>query len=85
MLRAMRGRGCPSCSDTGFRGRIAVYEIMPMTDELKEFVLNGASAFEVKREAIRGGMTTLRSSALAQLQAGVTTLAEVFRVSPADA
>ena len=84
-MRAMRGRGCPACSQTGFRGRIAVYEIMPMTDELKEFVLNGASAFEVKREAVRGGMTTLRCSALEQLQAGVTTLAEVFRVSPADA
>ena len=83
--RAMRGRGCPTCSQTGFRGRIAVYEIMPMTDELKEFVLNGASALEVKREAIRCGMTTLRRSALGKMLAGVTTLAEVFRVSPADA
>ena len=81
---AMQGRGCSACSETGFRGRIAVYEVMPMTDELKEFVLNGASALEIKREAIRQGMTTLRQSVLAKMLAGVTTLGEVYRVSSAD-
>ena len=81
---AMQGRGCSACSDTGFRGRVAVYEVMPMTDELKEFVLNGASALEIKREAIRQGMTTLRQSVLGKMLAGVTTLGEVYRVSSAD-
>ena len=81
---AMQGRGCSACSETGFRGRVAVYEVMPMTDELKEFVLNGASALEIKREAIRQGMTTLRQSVLGKMLAGVTTLGEVYRVSSAD-
>ncbi len=80
-----RGSGCASCSDTGFKGRIAVYEVMVMTEELKEFVLNGASATEIKREAIRGGMVTLRRSALNMLHEQSITLSEVFRVSTSDA
>ncbi len=83
-LTPIRGRGCRTCSDTGFKGRIAVYEVMELTDELKEFVLNGASALELKREAIRLGMTTLRRSALNKLMEGVTTLGEVLRVSTSD-
>jgi type IV pilus assembly protein PilB len=79
-----KGRGCRNCSETGFKGRIAVYEVMELTEELKEFVLNGASAMELKREAIRGGMTTLRRSALNKLLEGTTTLSEVLRVSAAD-
>ncbi|MFT5695059.1 MAG: type IV pilus assembly protein PilB [Myxococcota bacterium] len=80
-----RGTGCGSCSDTGFRGRIACYEVMVMTEELKEFVLNGASSTEIKREAIRGGMVTLRRSSLNMLQDQSITLSEVFRVSTSDA
>ncbi|MED5262720.1 MAG: type IV-A pilus assembly ATPase PilB [Myxococcota bacterium] len=79
-----RGTGCPACSETGFKGRIALYEVMPLTDDLKEFVLNGASALELKQEAIRGGMVTLRRSALNKLLDGVTTVSEVYRVSAAD-
>ncbi len=80
----VRGRGCRNCSETGFKGRIALYEVMELREELKEFVLNGASALELKREAIRLGMQTLRKSALAKLADGTTTLSEVFRVSAAD-
>jgi type IV pilus assembly protein PilB len=80
----VKGTGCSNCSDTGFSGRIAVYEVMAMTDTLREFVLNGASAMEIKREAIRGGMKSLRRSALNKLLEGVTTLGEVYRVSAAD-
>jgi type IV pilus assembly protein PilB len=80
----MHGRGCRTCSETGFKGRIAVYEVMVMGEELKEFVLNGASATELKREAIRLGMSTLRRSVLNLLMGGATTLSEVFRVSSAD-
>jgi type IV pilus assembly protein PilB len=79
-----RGRGCRNCSETGYKGRIAVYEVMELSEELKEFVLNGASSMELKREAIRGGMMTLRRSALNKLVEGVTTLSEVLRVSSAD-
>jgi type IV pilus assembly protein PilB len=79
------GRGCGNCSDTGYKGRIAVYEVMVMTDTLREFVLNGASAAEIKREAIRGGMATLRRSSLNKVLEGVTTIAEVYRVSSSDA
>jgi type IV pilus assembly protein PilB len=79
-----KGRGCRNCAETGYRGRIALYEVMQLKDELKEFVLNGASALELKREAIRLGMKTLRASALSKLAEGTTTLAEVVRVSAAD-
>jgi type IV pilus assembly protein PilB len=81
---AVRGRGCRTCSETGFKGRIALYEVMELREELKEFVLNGASALELKREAIRLGMQTLRKSVLAKVADGTTTLSEVFRVSAAD-
>ncbi len=78
------GQGCRNCSDTGFRGRVAVYEVMPMHEELKEFVLNGASALDLKREAIRLGMKSLRQSAFEKLAEGITTFSEVLRVSAAD-
>ena len=80
----VKGQGCRNCSDTGFRGRMAVYEVMPMHEELKEFVLNGASALDLKREAIRLGMKSLRQSAFEKLTEGITTLSEVLRVSAAD-
>jgi type IV pilus assembly protein PilB len=80
----VRGRGCRNCAETGYRGRVAIYEVMELGEELKEFVLNGASAAELKREAIRLGMLTLRRSALNKLMEGMTTLAEACRVSAAD-
>jgi type IV pilus assembly protein PilB len=80
----VKGRGCRTCSETGFKGRVALYEVMELGEELKEFVLNGASAIELKREAIRLGMQTLRQSALKKLSEGTTTLSEVLRVSAAD-
>jgi type IV pilus assembly protein PilB len=78
------GRGCRNCSETGFRGRIAIYEVMELKEELKDFVLNGASALELKREAVRLGMKTLRQSALSKLAEGETSFGEVFRISAAD-
>jgi type IV pilus assembly protein PilB len=80
----VKGQGCKNCSDTGFRGRLAIYEVMPMHEELKEFVLNGASALDLKREAIRLGMKSLRQSAFEKLSEEITTLSEVLRVSAAD-
>lgn len=77
-------RGCDKCANTGYKGRIALYEVMPMKEELREFVLNGASAVEIKREAIRLGMQTLRMSGLQRLKEGVTSIEEVLRVTAAD-
>ena len=78
------GTGCPKCSGTGYKGRIALYECMAMTDTLKEFVLNGASAAEIKREAIKQGMASLRASGIKALKGGITTVEEVLRVTAAD-
>jgi type IV pilus assembly protein PilB len=78
------GRGCAQCSNTGFKGRIALYEVMPITDEIKELILAGASSMEIKREAIRLGMDTLRMAGLNKLKEGVTTINEVARTTMAD-
>ncbi|MFZ5468501.1 MAG: type IV-A pilus assembly ATPase PilB [Myxococcota bacterium] len=69
--------GCRECNDRGYRGRVAVYEVMPFWDGLKELVINGASAAELKQEAIRLGMQTLRMSATNKMMQGVTTIEEV--------
>jgi type IV pilus assembly protein PilB len=78
------GSGCLSCSETGFKGRVAVYEVMKLGESLRDFILNGATAAEIKREAVRCGMKSLRRSALNKVISGVTTLKEVYRVSAAD-
>jgi type IV pilus assembly protein PilB len=78
------GRGCGNCSETGYKGRLAVYEVMVLSETLREFVLNGASSAEIRKEAVREGMKTLRQSSLTKLMEGVTTLSEVFRISAAD-
>jgi len=70
--------GCRECNDRGYRGRVAVYEVMPFWDGLKDLVINGASTGQLKQEAIRLGMSSLRMSALAKLMDGVTTLEEVL-------
>jgi type IV pilus assembly protein PilB len=78
------GKGCRACNDTGFKGRVALYEIMPMNDELKDLVLQGVSSVELKREAISMGMKTLRQCALSKLREGTTTISEVVRASASD-
>jgi len=76
--------GCRDCNERGYRGRVAVYEVMPFWDGLKELVINGASAAELKQEAIRLGMQTLRMSALNKVMAGVSTLEEALANTAAD-
>jgi len=78
------GKGCERCSGTGYKGRIALYEVMPLHEELREAILKGVSAAELKRTAIRLGMLTLRASALMRLKEGTTTIEEVLRVTAAD-
>jgi type IV pilus assembly protein PilB len=82
--KIQRGEGCHTCSETGYKGRVAVYEVMTMHDELKEMLLNGASTAELKSEAVRMGMRTLRQSAIRKMLEGMTTADEVARVSAAD-
>ena len=79
-----RGAGCSVCNGTGYKGRIAMYEVMTLTDKLKELVLQGVSAAELKGEAIKGGMRTLRMSGVTKVCQGVTTFDEVARITAAD-
>lgn len=78
------GENCKTCMGTGYKGRIAIYEVLRITEEIKEFILSGASALELKREAIRQGMHTLRQSALLKLKQGITTIEEVVRNTSQD-
>ena len=82
--RLLRGKGCDECNTTGFRGRVALYEAMPVREEIKDLVLRGGSALDIKREAIRLGMKTLRQSGLTKVEEGVTTLEEILRVTAPD-
>jgi len=81
---AYHGRGCANCNSTGYRGRLAIYEVMVMHEGLKELVLRAASAMELKREAVKLGMSTLRMSALQKVRAGLTTVEETIRVTDTD-
>ncbi len=75
----MRGKGCDKCNNTGYKGRVGLYEVMEVTDELRELVLVGASALELRRKAIDDGMITLRQSGLLKVKDGLTTIEEVAR------
>jgi type IV pilus assembly protein PilB len=81
---AFHGRGCGNCANTGYRGRLAVYEVMVMHEMIKELILKGASAMELKREAVKLGMSTLRMSALQKVRQGLTTVDETIRVTDTD-
>ena len=83
-VKCYKGRGCPSCYNSGYKGRIALYEVMPLKDQLKEMILEGASADELKKTAIRLGMKTLRMSGLAKIKTGVTSIDEIVRVTFGD-
>jgi len=83
-FECFRGRGCPACSHTGYRGRVALYEVMPMHEQIRELVLLGASAAEIKKQAIGVGMMTLRQSGIEKLKRGVTSVEEVIRSSAKD-
>ncbi|MDP2682124.1 MAG: type IV-A pilus assembly ATPase PilB [Deltaproteobacteria bacterium] len=83
-FKCFHGKGCATCGGTGCKGRIALYEVMPMTEGLKELVLNGASSAELKRGAIKEGMKSLRMSGITKIKEGVTTIEEVVRATMAD-
>ena len=79
-----KGKGCQICNNTGYKGRVGLYEVMPMKEEVKELVLSRASTTEVKKEAMRLGMKTLRQSGIAKIKDGVTTIEEVLRSTIED-
>jgi len=73
------GKGCATCNNTGYKGRVGLYEVMELNDELRELILVGASALELKKKALEQGMITLRRSGLQKVAAGLTTMEEVLR------
>jgi len=78
-FKVYKGRGCDKCGNTGYKGRVGLVEVMAMNDDLREMILSGASAIELKRKAVEGGMFTLRSSGLYKIREGITTIEEVVR------
>jgi type IV pilus assembly protein PilB len=78
-VKIQKGKGCGVCNNTGYKGRCGLYEVMEVDDEIRELVLVGASAVELKKKAIERGMITLRRSGLIKVAAGMTTLVEVAR------
>jgi type IV pilus assembly protein PilB len=78
-LKLVKGRGCANCNNTGYRGRVGLFEVMEITDDIRELILSGASAMELKRKAIDEGMISLRASGLQKLRDGATSVEEVVR------
>ncbi len=78
-VKIQKGKGCGVCNNTGYKGRCGLYEVMEVDDEIRELVLVGASAVELKKKAIERGMITLRRSGLIKVAAGMTALEEVAR------
>ncbi len=76
-----RGRGCSSCSNIGYSGRISLFEVMPVNEKIKELILRRTPAHEIKNAAVQAGMKTLRDSGITKIKQGVTTIEEVLRVT----
>jgi type IV pilus assembly protein PilB len=77
--KVYHGKGCNICNKGGYKGRTGLYEVMEINDELRELILVGASALELKKKAVEQGMLTLRRSGLVKIAAGMTTMDEVLR------
>ena len=78
------GQGCTACGNTGYKGRVALYEALPISDSIRELILQGASTTEIKNQAMEEGMLSLRMSGLEKVRTGQTSLEEVVRVTFAD-
>jgi type IV pilus assembly protein PilB len=75
-----KAMGCSACSNTGYKGRLAIHEVMPVTEDIERLCVARASSEEVKRVAIEQGMSTLREDGLAKVLLGHTTIEEIGRV-----
>ena len=80
-LSCYQGKGCMECNDTGYRGRVALYEVMPITEDIKDAILQGASVNEMKELGRKHGMKTLREAGLQKIREGMTTIPEIMRVT----
>jgi type IV pilus assembly protein PilB len=78
-FQVMKGKGCAGCNGTGYKGRVGLYEVMEISEGIRDLVMVGATAVEIKRKALEEGMLTLRMSGLEKIKNGVTTLEEVLR------
>ena len=78
-LQLFRGRGCDVCSGTGYKGRVGLYEVMEVHEEIRELILSGGSAYELRQKAIENGMISLRESGLQKIREGITSIDEVIR------
>jgi type IV pilus assembly protein PilB len=78
-VKTYRGQGCQTCNNTGYKGRVGLYEVLEVTDDIRELILIGASALELRKKAIDDGMITLRESGLHKIRNGITTIEEVVR------
>ena len=78
-IQLYRGRGCDVCNNTGYKGRVGLFEVMEVTDDVRELILSGATTTELRRKAMEEGMITLRLSGLQKIRDGVSTIEEVVR------
>jgi type IV pilus assembly protein PilB len=78
-LKVKKGRGCEKCKNTGYKGRLGLFEVLLFSDEIRDMILSGASSIELKRRAVEEGMETLRMAGLNKIRDGITTLEEVLR------
>ncbi|HEY5906838.1 MAG TPA: type IV-A pilus assembly ATPase PilB [Vicinamibacteria bacterium] len=78
-FKLYKGKGCGTCNGTGYKGRVGLYEVMEISEGIRDLVMVGATAVEIKRKALEEGMLTLRMSGLEKIKAGVTTIEEVLR------
>jgi type IV pilus assembly protein PilB len=83
-IKCFKGKGCPTCNNSGYKGRIALYEVMPIKDEIRELILEGASASEIKKTAVRLGTKSLRMSGMSKVEEGITSIEEILRVTFGD-
>ena len=83
-IKCYKGKGCSACNNSGYKGRIGLYEVMSLKEELKEMILEGASTDELKKSALQLGMKTLRMSGLSKVKHGITSVEEVIRVTFGD-
>jgi type IV pilus assembly protein PilB len=83
-IKVYQGRGCEACNNTGYKGRVAIYEVMPVSPKVRELILRNSSTDDIKKQAIRDGMKTLRMCALTKVAQGLTTLEEAVTNSTSD-
>jgi type IV pilus assembly protein PilB len=83
-IKVFHGKGCDICNKTGYKGRVAIYEVMQITPKIRELIIKHASTDELKRQAIKDGMKTLRMCALTKVAQGLTTVEEAIGNSASD-